>query len=169
MKEYLDIIVLLFAIIGIGGFYGVYEKILKPRRKKTKLKLLSGMIEQWFDTLDIHLEKDLNLAELNNQERKIHDYIDDQLAHYYIKPKKKTIKEWNKKMGIKKELLGSIEIFQGFSRIPSTGIYLDMFFWMIVANFYKFHSAYSSDNKQQVNFADVEMPVKFFKFYVRSL
>ena len=127
------------------------------------------LFRSWFDTLDINLEKGLNMAELNNQERKVLDYIDNELAHFFIKPKKKTIRKWNKEMGIKEELLNSAEIFQKFSRIPATGIYLDMFFWMITANFYKFHSAYNSNNKGQINFANVEMPIKFLKFYVRSL
>ncbi len=168
MAQILGSIASLFAIV--SGIYFFYKKVIEPKRNRTKLKELLQMIEKWFDLLDINLENDLNLAGLNNQERKIHEYIENELAHYLIKPKKKTIRNWNKKMGIKKELRDSFEIFQRFSRTPSNEIFLDMFFTMIVANFYKFHSAYNSNNnKQQVNFADIEMPVKFFKFYVKSL
>lgn len=157
----------LFAII--AGVYGFYKVFVRPKRVKTKLLKLLEMIEAWFDFLDINLEKELNLAELNNLEKKVQEYIENNLATYKIKPNKKIIRRWNTKMGIKRELIDSVEIFEKFSRIPSTGIFLNMFFYMLVANVYSFYNAYTSDDKQQLNFAEVEIPVKFFKFYVRSL
>ena len=127
------------------------------------------MIEEWFDELDCNLENNLNISALNNKEKKIHEFIDTHLSNYQIKPKRKMIQKWNKKMGIKTELQKSPDIFQKFSRVPVTGIYLDMFFTMLIANFYKFHGAYKSGNKEECNFADVEMPVKFLRFYLENL
>jgi hypothetical protein len=146
----LSIIASLFAII--GGFYGFYKIFIKPKRTKTKLSKLLTMIVDWFDELDCNLEKELNLYALNNKENKIRDFIDNRLPHYKIKPKKRIIKRWNKKMGIKKELQNSPDIFEKYSRISVNGISVSLFFSMIVANFYKFHRAYKTNNKKEYNF-----------------
>jgi len=161
------LIVSLFTII--GSLYGFYRIIVKPKMTKTKLNNLLKMIINWFDELDCNLEKELNLSVLNNKENKIRDFIDNYLSKYKIKPKKKMIVKWNKRMGIKTELQNSADIFKKYSRIPVSGIYIPEFFTMLVANFYKFHGAYENNNKQECNFADIEMPVKFLKFYVENL
>jgi len=167
INDTLFLITSLFAIV--GGLFGFYKIFIKPKRIKTKLFELLKMTEEWFDELDSNLERNLNTALLNNKENKIREYIETHLKTYKIKPKKKLIRKWNKKMGIKAELQRSSDIFQKYSHIPVSGIYIDMFFRMIVSNFYKFHSAYNSENKQECNFADIEMPVKFLKFYVENL
>ena len=166
-KEILDFILTIFSII--GSLYAFYIILIKPKIIKTKLVNLMFLVDDWFDEFDCNLEKDLNTALLNNKENKIRDYINNNLSNYQIKPRKKIIRKWNKKMGIKKDLLDSIDLFQKVSRIPVAGIYMDMYFSMLVGNFNKFYTEYSSDNHHDPNFAEIEMPVKFFKFYVRNL
>ena len=103
----LPIIASFFVII--SGLYGFYKKVIKPRRIKTKFINLLPLIQEWFDELDCYLEKDLNIFSLQNKEKKIIEYIDKYLKGYTIKPSKKIIRKWNKKMGIKKVIKREID------------------------------------------------------------
>ena len=163
----LPIIASFFVII--SGLYGFYKKVIKPRRIKTKFINLLPLIQEWFDELDCYLEKDLNIFSLQNKEKKIIEYIDKYLKGYTIKPSKKIIRKWNKKMGIKKELQDSTKIFSELSRIPIGGMDVKLFFMKIVGNFYTFYKAYKSPNATKYNYADIEMPIKFLKFYVENI
>lgn len=79
------------------------------------------------------------------------------------------IETWNKKMGvIEKELWNSKEEFQKYSRVPAEGMDLELFFNMLVANFLTFKQNYPSKQDGSCNFVNIEMPVKFFKFYLRE-
>ncbi len=164
----LTFVSLVFGIMGLGGFYGIYKNFIKPKRTKTKLENLLPLIQEWFDELDCNLDKDINISALHNKERKIHEYIEKYLKHYTIKPNKKLIRKWNEKMGIKKEMQGSEKIFYKFSRIPAEGMDIDLFFTMIVGNFDRFYKDYIN-KREEYNFAEVEMPIKFLKFYVAEL
>ena len=167
MNRIIGIVASLFTII-VGSLV-IYSKCIEPKRKKTQLKELLKMIEEWFDLIDINLDKSLNLAELNNKERKIDDYISNNLKNYKIKPTRNIIRKWNKKMGYEKNLLDSNDIFQRYSRVPAKGIEIDVFFMRLIGAFYSFYNSYNSDSKKDRNFADIEMPVRFFKFYVENL
>ncbi len=71
-------------------------------------------------------------------------------------------------MGFKKEVWDSQELFQKFSRIPVTGVALESFVNMLMGNFLKFHSDYTNKLKWESNFADIEMPIKFLRFYLKE-
>lgn len=197
MWEWLGKLTVLFAVL--GGLYGFYARFIKPRTLKTKLRKLTDMVTDWFDEIDCKLEADLNLAALNNKEKKIKDFIESNLKTYRISPSPMVIRAWNQKMGLKEECRDSPELFQKYSRVPSEGLTMSMFFQMLVANFWKFHGEYSSEHKKigsmvkkttsasvipgdisyfvdkqevqrpEYNFAEIEMPVKFLRFYVEAL
>ena len=126
------------------------------------------LIEQWFDEIDQNLEKGLNLGKLNNIEKKIVDHSQEYLTNYKIKPSIRMIRKWNRKMGLKKELQSSAELFEKLSRVPKDGICLEVFINMLIGNFYTFHQTYQKKSNE-CNYANVEMPVKFLKFYVRKV
>ena len=153
----------------IGGIYKFYKKFIEPKRTKTKLRNLLPLIQEWFDEIDCYLEKDLNINSLNNKEKKINEYIETNLKGYFIKPNKKIKRKWNKKIGIKKELWDSDQLFQKYSRVPAEGIKIESFLTMIFANFYKFFNEFNSESKNNCNFGDIEQPIKFLKFYVENL
>lgn len=166
--------ILLFSWPTLGVVLGIivalitiYEKVIKPHTPKTKLNKLYKMIEEWFDEIDCNLEKGLNSASLTNKEEKISDYIRDELPRHNIKPDKLMIRQWNKMMGIKTELQDSPELFQKSSRLPAEGMYLDMYINTIFGNFYRFHSLYQEKSKG-CNYAEVQMPIQFLKFYVKN-
>ena len=71
-------------------------------------------------------------------------------------------------MGLEEKYWNSAELFQEKSRVPPEGLPVDMLFQMLVGNFWRFHSQYSS-KQAECNFAEVEMPVKFLRFYVEAL
>lgn len=166
--------ILLFSWPTLGVVLGIivavitiYEKIIKPHTLKTKLMKLDGMIGEWFDEIDCNLEKGLNIASLNNKEEKISDYIRDELPRHRIKPDKLMIRQWNKMMGHKTEFQDSPELFQKYSRLPADGMYLDMYANTIFGNFYRFHNLYQTES-DGCNYAEIQMPVKFLKFYVKN-
>jgi len=155
----------IFAVI--GGLYAFYAKIIFPRTTKAKLQKLNEMITTWFDEIDKNLNSGLNMDALNNQEVKMREFICRNLKNYWIKPTKKIIREWNKP-GTKKEFIDSTDLFSKTSRVPVEGIPLEEFYSMLIASFYKFHANYS-EKTGNCNFAEVEMPVKFFRFYVDAI
>ena len=157
----LTFVSLVLSLIGVGGIYGVYKTFIKPRRTKTKLRNLLPLIQEWFDEIDVNLENELLLRKLNNKEKKINEYIETNLKGYFIKPNKKIKRKWNKKMGIKKELWDSDELFQEYSRVPAEGVKIESFLIMIFANFYKFFNEFNSESKNNCNFGDIEQPIKF--------
>ena len=161
--------ILVAVITIIGGGYGCYSKLIRPKRIRTKLQMLLAMIQEWFDEIDCNLENGLNMAALNNKENKIHEYISANLGHYKIEPTEKLIRTWNKKMGLRSDFLESTEEFMRYSRVSSDGISVELFFVMLVANFTTFHANYPPKIPGACNFAEVEMPVKFFRFFVESL
>ncbi len=76
----------------IAGYFLLYDRIIAPKLVKTKLKAVSEMIDDWFDYIDCNFEKGIDYAVLNNKERKINSYIDENLKTYWIKPSKRIIK-----------------------------------------------------------------------------
>ncbi len=166
MWEWLEKLAVLFPVL--GGVYGFYALFVRPHTLKAKLRKLTDMITDWHDEIDCNLEAGLNMAVLNNWENKIIDFIERNLKTYWIKPSPVIIQKWNQRMGLKEEYWDSAELFQKYSRVPPEGLPIDEFFQMLVANFYGFHGLYSS-KQAECNFAEVEMPVKFLKFYVEAL
>lgn len=166
MWEWLRKLAVLFAVM--GGLYGFYWRFIKPRLLKAKLRKLTDMITDWYDEIDCNLEAGLNMAALNNRENKIREYIEGNLQTYWIKPSPVIIQKWNQTMGLEEKYWNSTELFQEKSRVPPEGLPVDMFFQMLVANFLSFHSLYSS-NQAECNFAEVEMPIKFLKFFMEAL
>jgi len=125
------------------------------------------MIKQWFDEIDCNLENGLNLSKLNNMENNFINYIQENLKGYDIKPDIRIIRKWNKKMGFKKSLLDDTNLFQQYSRLPASGMYLDMYIYKIIGNFLSFYKAYQAKS-DKCNYADVEMPIKFLGFYIEN-
>ncbi len=166
MWEWLGKLAVLFAVM--GGLYGFYAKIIKPQTLKMKLRKFTNMITEWYDEIDCNLGAGLNMAALNNRENKIRDFIERKLKTYWIKPTPAIIRKWNQAMGLEEEYWNSVELFQEKSRVPPEGLPVDIFFQMLVANFLSFHSLYSS-KQAECNFAEVEMPIKFLKFYMEAL
>ncbi|MBI4669425.1 MAG: hypothetical protein HY747_09640 [Elusimicrobia bacterium] len=72
-------------------------------------------------------------------------------------------------MGLKTELLDSKDSFHKSSRIHVDGMPVDLFFTMLVANFCKFHTNYPPKETGACNFAEIQMPIKFFRFYLEEL
>jgi len=166
MWEWLGRFAALFAVI--GGLWGVYTKFIKPKRLKIKLRKFTKMATEWFDEIDCNLEVGLNLAVLNNKENKIHEFIKDNLPSYWIRPSKEMIRKWNKEMGFKKEYWDCQEKFQEYSRVPSKGMPLESFFNMLVGKFQRFKAHYPPKQTGKCNFAEIEMPIKFLKFYLKE-
>ena len=166
MWKWFERLAALFAVL--GGLYGFFALFIRPRTLKAKLRKLTEMITDWRDEIDCNLEPGLNLAALNNRENKIRDFIERKLKTYWIKPSPLIIQKWNRRMGLEEEDWNSAELFQKYSRVPPEGLPLDMYFQMLVGNFERFHSVYSS-RQAECNFAEVEMPVKFLKFYMEAL
>lgn len=166
MWEWLRNIAVILAVI--GGVYTLYDRFIKRNTRKAKLVKVAEMIKDWFDYIDCNLEKGVEMAELNNRENKIIEFIRNNLKNYWIKPTPRIIRSWNKEMGIKKELRNSTEIFQKYSRIPADGIGLDMFFTFLMGAFLRFNQNYHKEPAGEYNYADLEMPVKFFRFYLRE-
>jgi len=154
-------------IASIVGLITIYEKLIKPHTPKAKLHTLCNMVEQWFDEIDCNLENGLNLAKLNNMESKFTNYIRDNLRHYEIKPDIWMVRKWNKQMGFKESVLDDTNLFEQYSRLPATGMYLDTYIYKIIGNFLSFYKAYQ-EKSEQCNYAEVEMPIKFLKFYVEN-
>lgn len=71
-------------------------------------------------------------------------------------------------MGLKKEYWDSQEKFQEFSRVLSKGMPLDSFFNMLVGKFLNFRAHYPPKQNAECNFAEIEMPLKFLRFYIRE-
>ena len=156
------------AIITIlGGLWKAYL-YLNTKTLGFKLKMFEAMIIDWFDEIDQNLDRDLNLALLNNKEKKIHEFINSNLPRYRIKPTERIIERWNKEMGLKKELWNSKEEFQKYSRVPAEGMDIEFFFNMLIANFLRFKQNYPPKQDARCNFANIEMPIKFFKFYLKE-
>lgn len=152
----------------IVGLTIIYEKYIKPHTLKAKLKNLYKMIEEWFDEIDCNLENGLNLSKLNNMESKFTNYVQEHLKHYELKPNIRMVRKWNKKMGIKDSLLDSVSLFERFSRLPAQGLYLDIYVYQIIGNFLSFYKVYQ-EKSGLTNYAEVEMRIKFLKFYVESI
>jgi hypothetical protein len=156
----------LFAVI--GALWRGYMVFIKPKRLKTKLQKFNEMITDWFDEIDCNIEAGLNMAVLNNKENKIREFIKDKLPSFWIRPSRKMIRKWNKEMGFKKEYWDSHEKFREYSRVPSKGMPLDFFFNMLVAKFLSFKAHYPPKQNGGCNFAEIEMLIKFFKFYIKQ-
>ena len=167
MLELIGIVASIFAIL--GGVYGFYKKFIKPHTIRARLQNTSIMINDWFDYIDCNLETGINHAILNNKEQKIIEYIDNNLKHYWIRPNMKIIRAWNQEMDFKKELLDSTELFHRFSRVHPEGVPLDDFFMLLVGAFSSFHREYSLKKPGKYNYADIEMPVRFLRFYLRHI
>lgn len=165
-----DIIGKLAVLVGLlAGLRALYVQLIKPRTLGAKLQKVLEMITEWFDEIDCNVEKGVDFASLNNKERKIHEYIDANLKDYWIKPNDSMIAKWNRRMGIKRELQDSHDLFQKFSRIPASGFPLDGFFTSLIGEFLRFNQNYHKTPPGDYNYADVEMRVKFLRFYVREL
>ncbi|MDY0325377.1 MAG: hypothetical protein RBQ87_04280 [Candidatus Cloacimonadaceae bacterium] len=135
-------------------------------RKKPQLIKLTELINDWFDYIDCNLEGEINQAVLNNKENKVLSYIGFHLKDYRIKPNRTLIKKWNKRMGYKKALLNSKELFMGSSRLPYEGVTMSDFFMGLIGGFSSFYSAYRSKYPSACNYSNIELPVKFLNFYV---
>jgi len=164
MWEWSGRIAALFAVV--AGLWSVYKRFIQPKRLKTKLKKFTEMVTEWFDEIDCNLDAGLNLAALNNKENKIREFIKDNLPSYWIRPSKEMIRKWNREMGFKKEYWDSQEKFQEYSRVPLKGMPLEFFFNMLVREFMIFKAHYPPKQNGECNFAEIEMRVKFFKFYL---
>lgn len=125
------------------------------------------MINDWFDKIDCNLESGLNMSEINNLENKITDYIEANLKSFRIRPSHSIIRKWNRKRGLSKKYWDDPEQFSKYARVPVQGIHMDTFFHMLIANFSSFYSQYSN-NGTEGNFADIEMPVKFLRFFLKQ-
>ncbi|TET39221.1 MAG: hypothetical protein E3J72_00840 [Planctomycetota bacterium] len=152
----------------VGAAYAIYWRFIKPRKLKTRLQQVTNMIMEWFDEIDCNLDAGLNIAALNNRENKVRDYINRKLKAYWIRPTPKIIRAWNRETGMKKEVRDSKEIFQKRSLVPADGIQIDLFFNTLVGNFTRFYSKYSGKDTG-CNFAEVETPIRFLKFYLEKL
>lgn len=166
MWEWFGRLATLFAII--GALWAVYKRFINPKRRRTKLLKFTKMVTEWIDEIDCNLDVGLNLAAINNKENKIREFIKDNLPTYWIRPSKKMIRKWNKEMGIKKELWDSQDKFEEYSRVSSEGIPLEFFFNMLVCKFQSFTAYYSLKQNGECNFADIEMPAKFLRFYLKE-
>lgn len=165
-----DIIGKLAVLVGLlVGLRALYVQLFKPRTIGAKLQKVLEMITEWFDEIDRNVEKGVDFASLNNKEKKIHEFIETNLKDYWIKPNDAMIARWNRKMGIKRELQDSQDLFQKFSRIPASGLPLDGYFTRIIGDFIRFNQNYHKAPPGDCNYADVEMPIKFLRFYMREL
>jgi len=165
-KEIVGGIASLFAVT--GGIWAAYIKLVRPKRTKMKLEVLLAMIQQWFDEIDCNLENGLNLSKLSNMENKFTNYIRDNLKGYEIKPDIRIIRKWNKQMGFKEMLLDDTNLFEQYSRLPPSGMYLDIYIHKIIGNFLSFYKDYQGKS-ERFSYAEVEMPIKFLKLYVENV
>ena len=153
------------AISIIVGVITLYEKLVKPKLRKTKHHHLYGLIKKWFDEIDQNLDSGLNMDKLNNYEKDISDFIRDNKLDVPIRCSKAFIDNYLKHMGIKKELRSDIKLFNNYSR-NAQGTFLYMYWIQILSNFSNFHTKYSNGEKD-INFSNIEEPVKFLKRYFK--
>ena len=166
MWEWIKNLAALFAVLGV--FWSLYVRLLKPRRLKARLVEFAHMVMDWFDDIDCNLETGLNLSSINNKENKIRAFIKNKLPSYRIVPSKKLIRNWNKEMGLKEEYWDSPDKFQQYSRIPCVGISVDNYFIMLTGKLQIFYSQYLTVKSSIHNFAEIAMPIKFLKFYLKD-
>ena len=145
--------------------YKGWKKFVLQRLKKSKIKRLYFLINDWFNEIDVHLD-DLNLNSIHNKENKISDYIDQSLKYSIIKIRPIDRVKFLKYCGIKKELRNNKRLFERYSRINSDKLFISNIWYLIMGNFYNFYRNYNS-NSNISNFADVEMPIKFLKQYLK--
>ncbi len=151
----------------IIGLVTLYEKLIKPKLKSTKLRVAVSLINDWFDFIDCNLESGIDFSVLNNKENKVLEYIKANLKDYKITMNRKKRYAWLKEVGIKKTLRGSKDMFTQYSRMLPDGDFIDLYFMKVIGNFYTFHSKYSSTNPSECNYSEIEMPVKFLNFITR--
>ena len=145
--------------------YKGLKKFVLQRLKKSKIKRLYFLINDWFNEIDVHID-DLNLNSIHNKENKISDYIDQSLKYTIIKIRLIDRVKFLKYCGIKKELRNNKRLFERYSRINSDKLFISNIWYLIMGNFYNFYRNYNS-NSNISNFADVEMPIKFLKQYLK--
>lgn len=160
------VIEIITGIIFIIGTIISCSIFLIRKTKITKIKKLYFLIQDWFDEIDINLNKNLSFDLLNNKENKIRQFIEDnKLKNTRLKISKKIRSKFLKYCGIKEELLDNIELFKKYSRSNSDFLYIDEFFYSLIGAFLKFHNNYKNA-KPETNFADIEMKIKFFKMLI---
>ena len=102
---------------------------------------------------------------LNNKENKIRSFIHDNgLEYYKMNFSENFRKQFLQYCGIKEELQDKQEIFERYSRCPADGLYLSLFWDLLVATFHEFRNKYDH-NDPETNFANIEMRVKLLKMY----
>ncbi len=162
----MEIIEGIVGIITIVSTIIIIKEWITKKTKLNKLKNVYFMLEEWFDEIDVNLDKELNLDLLNNKEKKIIEYIRvKKLDKYNPIIKDKHRSKFLKYCGIKDKLLLDREMFIKYSRWELKTFDISIFCNLLFANFYKFYREYKNKNSE-TNFADVEMPIKFLKIYL---
>jgi len=150
-------------IVGILTLY----KIISPCFKKKKLRRFYELVQEWFDEIDKNLESGINLPVLENMEKRIGFYIEENnISNYKIKISKKIIRKYLKKHGLVKKLQNSTELFYKYSRCNSRIFNLKDFWNSLQGAFIKFYPAYKKGNNCY-NYADIEMRVKFLRQFLK--
>lgn len=161
----LSIIAALITVV--GGAYGFWKKFIVPRLTTEKLKRLSALVEDWFDTIDQSNISDVNIFVLNNKGTKIRTFIkDNRLEYYKMVFTPKFRREFLQFCGIKEGLRNDPELFEEYSRCPAAGLYISMFWGYLERTFYDFKNKYVQKSPD-ANFADVEMRVNLLKIYAK--
>lgn len=154
--------------ISISDILVIATKILQfvlRRTPKHRITKLYALIREWFDYIDSNLEAGLNEGKLNNLERRIDEYMRDyNLGRCVLYFSPRFRRRFLKEMGIKKELLDEVDVFEGYARAKGTRIDLQLYWWTIRGNFYVFYGRYRSREKP-FSFADVEIPLRILKTY----
>jgi len=138
---------------------------LSKKTKRLKAKGLYRLINEWFDYIDINLEKGLNMSKLNNIETKVDEYIKDHhLNNYQLYFTPKLRRKFLKNRGTQKELLNNQNLFENYVKFEGNRIHLDMYWNIIRGNFYQFYKNYQERNKP-INFANITKFIDLLKMY----
>lgn len=151
---------------GITTLVAFNEKFIKPRRTKAKLKRLLELMQEWYDFIYLHFDKEIDMDVLDLKEKKITEYLRDNLKHKWIVITETDRKRFLTYCGIHKDLLTNQKLFSRISRTPPDKIPAEAFWQLTCSAFYEFHRNYPNSITPENALPNVEMRIKFLKSYL---
>lgn len=189
-----EIVIGIAGAVGAAAVIGIYTLIRRAvGRKKDAAQTIVRLILQWHHYIDTKLESsDYNPAELNAIESEIyHHFSSPEMRHFTLRFNARFIGTVLARQGLKRELQGSIPLFEKYARIDHPNIKLavqlsskadhrkydlahfpfQVYWTAILANYTAFHGQFSTgwknlnDGDHKYTIADVEVPIRVLRLY----